>query len=144
LADSQNSTTKCLVRVDDPQAVARRHVATSADVTITDPNWASKYFDGILPIIAPRVDHLEFIRTYLKDDSLPAGEKQVHGVTLFDEYNWPIVHLNGALLGFDGSGPLLSKHILQQLGLGDEVFTQVNDLVRTTQQDYAVIIELAR
>lgn len=50
------------------------------------------------------------------------------GVILFDSRLKPVLHVQHALLGYQGSGPHLSEVILKTLG-GDANFSDVNELV---------------
>jgi hypothetical protein len=67
----------------------------------------------------------------------PAGKPSPRGVVLFDNRGAAIIHVVNALLGYGGSGPALSKRILDALGVPSELFEQANQAVES--QDYVIV-----
>ena len=67
---------------------------------------------------------------------------RTRGIAIFDEKGDLIVHVVNALLGYDGNGPDLSWHILNLLGISDEMFSDIQ--AATSQQrgttPYTIII----
>lgn len=60
------------------------------------------------------------------------------GLVMFDSQGQLIVHVVHALLGYDGSGPQLSKQILTHLGVGEAMFEQIQHEVR--DRPYLVVL----
>lgn len=81
------------------------------------------------PVSAGRIARVEFIwdRT--------AGRR---GAVFFDDRGVPLLHAVNALLGYQGAGSALSCRIMQDLGLSESVFTEINTLVNN--QDYVVVL----
>lgn len=59
------------------------------------------------------------------------------GAILFDHKGQAVFHAIHALLGYSGSGPALSQHILRCLGVPNELFEEANNEV--PHQDYLVV-----
>jgi hypothetical protein len=142
VADSLSSTTHFRVRLEDPMVMANRHLTLSKPprLIMDDATWtAARRLDTELTDGGSQIGGLEFVKVYVPD-----VQKEVRGVILFDRANNPDIHVIHALLGYDGNGPGLSKHILGLLGLPDEAFTQINDLAKATFPEYAITLDLLR
>jgi len=63
------------------------------------------------------------------------------GIAIFDDRNQLIVHVVTALLGYDGSGPELSRRILEHFGVPEVVF---NELQRLLKNDHHYKVVIAR
>lgn len=61
------------------------------------------------------------------------------GVVIFDSRGRLIVHSPVALLGYDGSGPGLSKKILLSLGVSQEMFDEIQAEI-WNRRPYAVVV----
>lgn len=60
------------------------------------------------------------------------------GAVFFDDKGVPLIHAVNALLGYDGSGSMLSRRIMAKLGIDEAVFDEISALVRN--QDYIVVL----
>ena len=80
------------------------------------------------PIDSGRIARAEFIRNEM------LGRR---GVVFYDNRGVPLIHVVHALLGYDGSGPDLSRRLLETLGVSELEFDEVNREVGG--QDYVVI-----
>jgi hypothetical protein len=60
------------------------------------------------------------------------------GNNTVDDKGVPLIHAVNALLGYDGSGSMLSRRIMAKLGIDEAVFDEISALVRN--QDYIVVL----
>lgn len=61
------------------------------------------------------------------------------GVVLYDAGGTPLVHVVNALLGYQGSGPTLSRLIMTTFGVSDHDFHCINGAV--ANEDYIVVLD---
>ncbi len=74
-------------------------------------------------------------------DPRPAllGDQDIRGLALFDSNGRLFVHVVHALVGYDGSGPTLSRDILRLIGVPYSVFNEIQ--AATAHRSYAIILE---
>lgn len=68
-----------------------------------------------------------------------SGDEEFRGVAIFDVNGRLVVHAQHALLGYSGSGPLLSLQIMKQLGITEEMYDDIQRSV-WDQRPYTVVI----
>lgn len=68
----------------------------------------------------------------------PNSADQRRGAVFFDSTGQTVMHVMHALLGYNGSGPTLSKCLLRQLGVEQAMFDELNG--RLQNQAYYVIL----
>lgn len=65
------------------------------------------------------------------------------GLMLFDVHHRPLIYVVNALIGYGGAGPLLTKAILSELAVPDQIFAEIQDefheVLSTNTHYYAVI-----
>lgn len=66
-------------------------------------------------------------------------EEELRGAVLFDNRGTALFHVVHALLGYGGSGPLLSRAICDELGIPSELFNEINTSL-WGQNRYMVVI----
>lgn len=81
-----------------------------------------------------RVARVEFISKFYPENP----RRSFQGAVLFDNYQRPLFHATNALLGYGGSGPMLSRDILMAIGVPEEMFEEVNQAVEPHQYDNVI------
>lgn len=94
------------------------------------PKSVSRPVPAALPIWVGPVSRMEFI--------WQRGLNR-QGVVLYDAGGTPLVHVVNALLGYQGSGPTLSRLIMETFGVSDHDFYCINGAV--ANQDYIVVLD---
>lgn len=92
----------------------------------------------VSPFVATLVTHIDFIRTRRFVGS-PFG---FEGAVLRHE-DHVLLSIQGAILGYDGSGPSLSKRIMEWVGLTATDFQTMNRMFKG-KTEYLLSIELHR
>lgn len=59
------------------------------------------------------------------------------GAILIDQLGRKVCHVSNALIGYSGSGSMLTESILRQLGVSQEMFKEIN---RSVGVDYHVVV----
>ena len=109
--------------------------------TVPDDAASPKAFARVAEFIDGRqIDHVEFLHRRRGD----FGARELRGAILYDTSSSepePCLHVLNALLGYQGSGPLLSKLIMKHLGMSEGMFDQMNRSVNdihSTNKSYAI------
>lgn|GEM_PF-3603358 len=109
--------------------------------TVTDDAASPKALARVAEFIDGRqIDHVEFLHRRRGD----FGARELRGAILYDTSSSepePCLHVLNALLGYQGSGPLLSKSIMMLLGMSEGMFDQMNRSVNdihSTNKSYAI------
>lgn len=97
--------------------------------------------DSAISLLGGRqVDRVEFI--HRPGDQ---GRREYRGAVFYDTSSprpRPYLHVLNALLGYDGSGPQLSRAIMTHLGMSEPMFARMNDSIRgirSTSQPYVIL-----
>lgn len=72
------------------------------------------------------------------------GKWADQGLILYDDRQRPVIHIMDALIGYGGSGPILTKTILHELTGSHVVFEEINATyhgILSTDKAYNVVVE---
>lgn len=103
----------------------------------THADDSEKYLIPLVNLVKFKIHSIEFVRGTDK-----SGHEFIRGAFLMNESGFAVVHVTNALIGYGGSGPYLSRRILQMFGFSDEAFQTINEAARPTGQNYALILRI--
>jgi hypothetical protein len=137
---TSSSTAPLKIELFDPQELCDpfgKLVHRDACVTIdTDAYLTEKIVTQLVSLIKADIYSIQFVRGFNH-----RGEF-ARGVFLLDANGTVIVHITNALIGYDGSGPALSRRILELFGFSQQAFHNINDTVRPSQQHYGLTLRI--
>jgi hypothetical protein len=102
-----------------------------------DTDRSEQYLRAVLPLIKAEIYSIELVR-----GRQPNGQEFIRGAFLMNETGSVVVRISNALIGYDGSGPHLSRRILEMFGFSKEAFEMINNAARPTEQHYALILRI--
>ena len=127
---------------DDIEALGMTGVAAIAcPYAIPDPATAQAADSAFTLLSSHQVDRVEFIHRPGR-----VGVLEYRGALFYDTSSpepKPFLHVLNALLGYDGSGPDMSRDIMRHLGMSETMFGLMNDSVRgirSTNQSYVILV----
>ena len=96
-----------------------------------------RLLEAVIKTLKKAVDSIELVRGLR-----PSGHTFVQGIFLKDRSGRVIAHIPNAVIGGEGSGPNLSRRVMEILGFSDETFQRVNLAGRAAKQHYYFIIKI--
>lgn len=121
------------------------YVATVAHAdTIAEPAGARAFEQVKAKLPTHAIERVEFI---YRPGDLNIGLLEYRGAVIYDSARNPVrpmprVHVLNALLGYNGSGPYLSRDIMEHLGMSAATFDAMNNSVkraRNTNTPFGVL-----
>lgn len=125
--------------IDDAPDLAEDHVQVLLQGTegVSSP-------DGIVRIDR-RIGPIRRVEIFSDEHTAQAQHRLLDkGLVLFDDSYKPIVHVFNALIGYEGSGPSLTKFILDQLSIPERIFDEIQRKfrgIRSSDVPYYIVIQ---
>lgn len=106
----------------------------------TDTFRSATLAGAVLPVLRDEIVRVDFVRAASAlDDS-----REVRGAFCTDDQGYIVLHIVNALIGYDGSGPELSRVLLDLIGLPRLAFQELNAIAKPTEQRYALRLDVMR
>lgn len=140
------TTVKCSLSSHAPRSIAELHLTGPSPNIVIAATFEEErtYLNALYPVLADKVSRIEFINTRVRNSLSPTGEQVHRGAFVYDDTNFPLMHLKGVVLGYAGTGQLLLKRMCELLRLENGTYERITRMAQENTAHYAVTVTLLR